>query len=51
MRLEYSEEEERKLRITEIEAILLNHEDDYDTDEILALENELESLNSLENQE
>ena len=43
MRLEYTEEQERELRITEIEAILENHLRDNKIEE-LALEAELQFL-------
>ena len=48
MRLEYTEEQERELRITEIEAILENHLRDNKVEE-LALEVELQFLQGNEN--
>ena len=48
MRLEYTEEQERELRITEIEAILDNHLRDSKIEE-LALEVELQFLQGNEN--
>ena len=48
MRLEYTEEQERELRITEIEAILENHLRDSKIEE-LALEVELQFLQGNEN--
>ena len=47
MRIEYSEEQERKLRITEIEAILENNLFE-DADEELALQTELAQLTAKE---
>ena len=48
MRLEYTEEQEKELRITEIEAILENHLRDSKIEE-LALEVELQFLQGNEN--
>ena len=48
MRLEYTEEQERELRIAEIEAILSNHLRDSKIEE-LALEVELQFLQGNEN--
>ena len=47
MRIEYSEEQERKLRITEIEAILENNLFE-DADEELTLQTELTQLTAKE---